>query len=223
MLSAAERARSTQTDNNPHALKAKIDLRQRVLAAIGEPAGVFDAFAGSGQMYSAVWSKAQRYVGCDLKWIRDGRKMFAADNRRVMRAIDLAPFNIFDLDSYGAPWPQAIIVADRRRVAPGELFGLVLTEGTGLAYKANIVPDAIRVLTGLKPGVVGLHRKQDNVIDRAIAGLALRMRCTVIKRWQAEGKTGVSMRYIALVLRGNGHDAHHSIDAVDLPHSNNDR
>lgn len=194
---------SAKTDNNPHAIKAKADLRQRVLDAVGRPAGVFDAFAGSGQMFSAVWRQADHYVGCDLKWIRDGRLMFAADNRRVLRAIDLDPFRVVDLDSYGSPWEQAIIVADRRRVAPGELFGLVLTEGAGLAYKANVMPAAIRVLTGLKPGIVGLGRKQDSIIDRAIAGLVKRMRCTVVKRWQADaGKGGTSMKYIGLVLKG---------------------
>lgn len=205
---------SPKTDNNPHAIKAKAELRQRVLDAVRDQAssrsgpaytGVFDAFAGSGQMFSAVWHRADHYVGCDLKWVRDGRLMFAGDNRRVLRAIDLAPFNMIDCDSYGSPWEQAIIVADRRRVAPGELFGLVLTEGAGLAYKANILPAAIRVLTGLKPGIVGLGRKQDAVIDRAIAGLVKRMRCSIVKRWQADaGKGGTSMKYIALVLRGNG-------------------
>ena len=121
-----------------------------------------------------------------------------------MRAIDLEPFSIFDLDSYGSPWVQAIIVADRRRVAPGELLGLVLTEGAGFAYKSNIVPEAIAVLTGLRTGIVGLSKKQDAVIDKAIAGLARRMSCTVEKRWQAEGRTGASMRYIGLVLKGKG-------------------
>lgn len=203
---------AAKTDNNPHAIKAKADLRQRVLDAVRDQAstrsgpaytGVFDAFAGSGQMYSAVWSKADHYVGVDLKWIRDGRMMFAADNHRVLRAIDLAPFNVFDCDAYGSPWEQLIIIADRRRVAPGELFGLVLTEGAGLAYKANVMPAAIRVLTGLKPGIVGLGRKQDAVIDRAIAGLVKRMRCSIVKRWQADaGKGGTSMKYIGLVLKG---------------------
>jgi len=72
------------------------------MVAIGKPAKVFDAFAGEGQMYSSVWNGADRYVGCDLKYRPDGRLMFAADNRRVLRAIDLAEFNIFDLDAYGS-------------------------------------------------------------------------------------------------------------------------
>ncbi len=191
----------TKTDNNPAAFKAKVSIRRNVMAMVPQPA-VFDAFAGSGEMFSAVWKDATSYAGCDLKLQRDGRLMFCADNRRVMRAVDLAAFNLFDLDSYGSPWVQAIILADRRKVMPGEMIGVILTEGAGLAYKANIVPEAIAILTGMRQGIVGLSRKQDAVIDRAIAGLAKRMNCDVVKRWQSEGRTGAVMRYIGLVLRG---------------------
>ena len=194
-----------QTDNNPQAFKAKVQIRHNVLESMTERVHVFDAFAGSGKMYDAVWKAAKDYTGCDLEWKRDSRRMFAADNRRVLRSIDLGPFNLFDLDAYGSPWHQAIIIADRRRVPPGELLGLVLTEGAGLSYKANVVPAAIAELTGLRTGVVGaFRRKQDAVINRAIAGLAKRMSCDVVKRWQAEGKTGAAMRYIGLLLRGRG-------------------
>lgn len=193
-----------KTDNNPQAFKAKVAIRRNVIAAIGAHAAVFDAFAGAGEMYSAVWKDAASYTGCDQKPQNDGRLMFCGDNRRVMRAIDLAKFNCFDFDSYGSPWVQAIILADRRRVAAGELVGLVLTEGAGFAYKSNIVPQAIAILTGLRTGIVGLSKKQDAVIDKAIAGLARRMGCTVEKRWQAEGRTGSAMRYIGLALKGRG-------------------
>lgn len=197
-------ASGLKTDNNPQAFKAKVAIRRNVLAAIGADAVVFDAFAGSGKMFSEVWKDAGAYTGCDMKPQQDSRLMFCCDNRRVMRAIDLTKFRIIDLDSYGSPWEQAIIVADRRRVAPGELFGLILTEGAGFAYKSNIVPTAIAILTGLRSGIVGLGKKQDAVIDKAIAGLVRRMNCTIEKRWQAEGKTGAAMRYIGLVLRGKG-------------------
>lgn len=201
---AAKLRNLPKRNNAPRAGAAKTQIRRNVLAAIGEPAAVFDAFAGQGEMYSAVWKDAGSYTGCDQKPQRDGRLMFCADNRRVLRAIDLGGFNIFDLDSYGSPWVQAIIIADRRRVAAGELVGLVLTEGAGFAYKSNIVPEAIAILTGLRTGIVGLSKKQDAVIDKAIAGLARRMGCSIVKRWQAEGRTGAAMRYIALVLKGKG-------------------
>jgi hypothetical protein len=193
-----------KTDNNPQAYRAKVAIRRKVLEAVGAGVAVFDAFAGAGEMYSAVWKDAKSYTGCDQKHQRDGRLMFCADNRRVMRAIDLATFSIFDFDSYGSPWVQAIILADRRRVTAGEQIGLVLTEGAGFAYKSNIVPEAIAILTGLRTGIVGLSKKQDAVIDRAIAGLARRMNCEVAKQWRADGKTGASMRYLGLVLKGKG-------------------
>lgn len=203
-MSLRNKNNAVKTDNNPQAFRAKVAIRRNVLDAIGRGANVFDAFAGSGEMYSAVWKDAKHYTGCDQKPQRDGRLLFCADNRRVMRAIDLKPFSIFDFDSYGSPWVQAIILADRRRVAAGELLGLVLTEGAGFAYKSNIVPEAIAVLTGLRTGIVGLSKKQDAVIDKAIAGLARRMGCSVEKRWQAEGRTGAAMRYIGLVFKGKG-------------------
>jgi hypothetical protein len=157
-MALANKNNAIKTDNNPQAFKAKVTIRRNVLAAVGE-AKVFDAFAGSGQMYSAVWREAASYTGCDQKLQRDERLMFCADNRRVMRAIDLTAFNLFDLDSYGSPWVQTVILADRRKVQSGEVIGLILTEGAGFAYKSNIVPQAIAILTGLRQGIVGMSKK----------------------------------------------------------------
>ena len=110
-----------KTDNNPQAFKAKVAIRRNVLATIGSEAAVFDAFAGSGKMFSEVWKDASNYTGCDLKPQRDSRLMFCADNRRVMRVIDLSKFNVFDLDSYGSPWVQAVILAyDAGLVSAGQ-------------------------------------------------------------------------------------------------------
>lgn len=98
------KAGARKTDNAPGRVKAKIELRGEVLAWIGpDQAQVFDAFSGDGGMHAAVWHAAAGYVGCDEKWYRDERTTFVADNRRVMRAIDLARFNVFDFDAYGAP------------------------------------------------------------------------------------------------------------------------
>lgn len=93
---------SKDVDNNDQAHAAKVKLRELVIEHIADP-HVFDAFGGSGAMYSAVWHKAKHYTGCDQKPQGDDRLMFCCDNRRVLRAIDLKPFNIFDLDAYGFP------------------------------------------------------------------------------------------------------------------------
>jgi hypothetical protein len=193
---------SRKVDNNSRALAAKIDIRRRVMAAVGKPARVFDAFAGEGQMYSGIWKDADTYVGCDVKYVPDGRLMFAADNKRVLRAIELSAFNIFDLDAYGSPFEQAIIIADRRRVAAGELLGLVMTEGSGISLKANIVSGAVQELARVKPGLTGVFRNRDALLERTLSGLAERFRCTIEHRWQADGKANAAVRYIGLVLKG---------------------
>ena len=199
---------SPKVDNNPQARAAKIDIRRRALAAIGaDQAHVFDAFAGAGELYAEVWKDAASYTGCDLKYtpIRgDQRLMFAADNRRVLRSIDLAPFNVFDLDAYGSPWEQALIVAVRRGVAPGERIAFIVTEGGGIPYKANIVPAPVAALARIRPGIVWLNRKMETVVDRCFAGVAQRMGCKIEKRWQARGKTGAAMIYAAVVMMRPG-------------------
>lgn len=193
-----------KTENHREAIGAKITIRRKVIEFMGNGA-VFDAFAGSGQMYNAVWKDAAHYEGCDLKPQFDSRLMFCADNRRVLRAIDLTQFHIFDLDSYGSPWEQVIIIAARRNLASGERLGLILTEGSGLAFKMNNVAAAISNLTGVRKGAVGMSRKHDEIIERSLLGLSRRMNCTIEKRWQANS-TGkrAPMRYIGLVLKGKG-------------------
>lgn len=191
-----------KVNNHPAAARAKAELRRLVLESLGDATPrVFDAFAGDGAMYRAVWHHAAGYVGCDLKWYQDERLAYVADNRRLLRAIDLQPFNIFDLDAYGSPWEQAYIVAMRRRVAPGEPVGLLLTEGSALGVKMGNLPTVMKLLAGVRD-VAGASRAQDDLIDRAIAGLCRRMNVVLERRWQAHGKTGAQMRYIGLLLRG---------------------
>ena len=82
------------TDNNPQARRAKIAIRQNVLDGIGRKAGVFDAFAGSGEMYSAVWLHAGGYVGCDPKPQSDATLGFRSSSLPI-----------------GAAWRQASVSA----------------------------------------------------------------------------------------------------------------
>lgn len=188
-------------NNHRKSRGAKAVLRREVMSEIGQ-VRVFDAFAGAGRMHRDVWRNAAQYVGCDLRWYRDERMAYAADNRRVLRAIDLSAFNVFDLDAYGSPWEQVLIIAARRQVEPGERIGLCLTDGSGLKLKMGQLPTAlteIAQMTGHPAGVAQLHGE---IIERAIAGLARRMQCEVVARWEAQGKTAAAVRYVGLVLRG---------------------
>jgi hypothetical protein len=181
---------------------AKAEIRRLVLAQVPKPTAVFEAFAGAGAMYRAVWHGADRYLGCDLDWWRDGRLAYVADNRRVMRSIDLGPFNVFDLDSYGSPWEQAIILSARRTAAPGEIIGLVVTEGSGLKLKQGGMPKALQLLTGMKGRPAGINRAQDDLISAALKSVAERMNCSVVRRWQAHRKGAADMHYTGVILQG---------------------
>ena len=198
-----KRANISKNDNTAEAERAKIAIRRNVLVEVGaEHPSVFDAFAGEGRMHAAVWCDAAHYVGCDTRFFTDNRPAFVADNRRVLRALDLAAFNLFDLDSYGSPWEQAYIIARRRKLRAGERLGLVITEGTGLASKLNTMSAAMALLAGTRTHVVGLPRMLDNIIDRALRRVAAMMGGTIKRRWQAKGYYGSRMTYIGLVIEG---------------------
>lgn len=196
-------ASNVKTNNHAASARVKGEIRRHVLEEVGaERAVVFDAFAGDGAMWRAAWQKAAAYVGCDRRWYRDERTAYVADNRRVLRCLSLDRFTVFDLDAWGSPWEQALIVATRRQVAQGERIGLVLTDGSALGLKMGNYPAALRVLARVRPGAAGGSRSGEELMDRAIAALARRMRCKVARRWQARGKTGAQVAYVGLVLIG---------------------
>lgn len=187
------------------ATNAKIAIRKRVLEEIGrDKARVFDAFAGEGLMYREVWSEASSYIGCDKLFFRDDRLCFAADNRRVLRALNLAPFNLFDLDAYGSPWEQMFIIAHRRRLMPDERVGVVLTEGEGMKMKMGGMSIPLAQLAGVHHFLAGAGtmQAQGEIITRAMDRAAKLMGGHVDRRWEASIKTGSSMHYVGFVLMG---------------------
>jgi len=194
-------------DNSKAAGTAKIKIRENVMAAIGaEAASVFDAFAGEGEMYRAVWHQAKAYVGCDRDaWYPDDPRMaFAkADNRRVLRAVDLRDYNIFDLDSHGSPWEQLYLIAARRPVEAGETLGLVLTEGLGLKMNMGGLGKAMAKLAKVKTHLPGMGAARNDLIERALLEVCRMMRVKITKRWQATLNKGSRVTYIGLVLTGD--------------------
>ncbi len=199
----SERLTTRKTDNAVRALPAKIEIRNNVLAAIGaDKASVFDGFSGEGRLYDLVWHKAARYCGCDLKWFPDNRLAYVADNCRVLRAIDLSPFNIFDFDAYGSCWTQVLITIARRPLVKGEKLGLCLTEGTSLKLRFGSLPYALAQLCGLNPHLAGAAQGSDDIMERAIASMARRFNARILRRWEAHGVSGARMRYYGLILEG---------------------
>jgi hypothetical protein len=200
----------------------KIEIRRRVLEDLTPGATrVFDAFAGTGVMWRHVWHKAATYVGCDERWHEDARLCFVADNRRVLRCIDLARFTCFDFDAYGSPWDQVTIMLARRPpLAPGERFGLVITDGGWISFRNTKIAASLKLLSGV-PVVRDLGRTKaqmsrtaqkataqtrvdrfDDLLTRALLTTARRLHGRLVREWRATSNEGAYSRYIGVVIEG---------------------
>lgn len=197
------RKQRTKSHSRGDMLQSKIALRRKVFDWIKpEDASVFDAFAGEGEMHRHVWAEAEHYVACDLLWHRDERMAFAADNLRVLRAINLEPFNVFDLDAFGCPYAQAIIIAGRRRVRAGEVIALCLTDGTGLALKMGKIAAPMRELTGMADRFESAKRSLHDLTTSALRELGRRMDAALVDRYEAISPTGARVVYTTAIYRG---------------------
>ena len=200
---AKEFNRRPEQDNAHEAFAAKVAIREKVLEGMGDRAShVLDCFAGSGKMHKAVWQRAMSYAACDERFFFDKRHAFVCDNRLLLRAIDLEPYNVFDLDAYGSPWEQALIIARRRVVDLGERVGVVLTEGSSIKIKFGSLPFAMAELAGVPHDAAGVSKNQNMIRGQAVTGMAMAMGCRIVKHFEAAGKTGSRVIYIGLVLEG---------------------
>lgn len=197
-------------DNTKKSHGAKVELRLRVLEHV-TPAHVFDAFCGLGEMYRGAWKNAASYVGCDERpWDpKDERRRFVADNRRVLRAIDLHAFNVFDLDAYGGPWEQLHIIAARRTWKTGERGAVILTDGSTRKTRLGQGSHAMNSLVGAKTlRAFGVSLKSSaSMADAALRAWYARAGVVPKKSWMAQslgGDNGGSpgMRYTAVVFEG---------------------
>lgn len=206
-------AKGKKIHNSAPAMGVKVELRRRALEHVPSPR-VLDVFCGPvGEMYARVWHDALHYAGIDREWSQDDkRRRFVGDNTTILRSIDLGAYNVFDLDAFGSPWTQMVILAARRRWARGEVGAVVLTDASNMHDRFGSTNAAIAQLldvrrTGLPPGA-------DNALSLGdMAATAWADRCNVepIHRWKKE--MGASARgahgnavmvYSALVFRGRG-------------------
>jgi hypothetical protein len=205
--------------NSPGLLGTKVDLRRSVLEAFAERqvrTQVFDAFCGpKGEMFDRVWRHADAYEGCDEKWewATDPRRRFVGDNRRVMRAIDLAPYNIFDFDAFGSPWEQMVILAARRPWAKGELGAIVMTDASHAKMNLGGMPKALAHLVGVTTtaNMPPSRTTGDTVQALALSSWAERSRVKVIGQRQARGHgsqqksgKGFLVVYTSVLVEGIG-------------------
>lgn len=204
------RQSATKQQHGKDAHAAKKEIRLQALAAVPNPT-VFDAFCGDGGMFRAAWYRATKYVGCDLRFWppqqADTRRRFVADNMRVMRAIDLQEYNIFDLDAYGSPWEHMLVLASRRKWAPKEVGAVILTDGTNLKMRFGQLPAAIQQLLAADSNAIGACSANAEIAQAmALRAWAALSGVDISKMWTAEGrgsgKGGSKMVYTAIVVVG---------------------
>ncbi len=195
---------TTLTDNRPSAIAAKLEMRRRVMELV-EPAHVFEGFCGpvaTGGM-SEAWSGAAAHVGCDLRYAwPDPRERYVGDTHRVMRSIDLARFNVFDLDAYGSPWTAMMILLARRSWALGEVGAVVLTDGLGRKSKFGTPPRVVAELLGMRqlPPCENSEAIHDACSHEWLRRAGLRQ----VQRWRATSIGPQPMIYSAVVFEGTG-------------------
>lgn len=186
------------TDNSDNG--EKVEIRRRLLKALGAEPAVLDCFAGEGKIYSKCY-KGHEYLGLDKKDIQDGRNILNVDNIKYLRSADLGRFNFFDLDAYGSPWRQFLTVLKRRRFDRGARVAMAITDGLQFNMSMSELPAGMKPYVGLprRMKVPELHRHQDFIrqliVTQAIAEAALFIRLSLIAR-NPRG----NMTYLGLML-----------------------
>jgi hypothetical protein len=198
---ARQSGSAVKQDNHAAALGAKIEMRKNVLGEV-KAARVFDAFCGTGVMYRAVWNKADHYVGCDVRpWEPTHPPRFVADNRRLMRNLDLSRFNVFDFDAYGTPWDQMEILLARRQWAKGEVGAVIVTDGSALSLRFGTEIGAVQRISGTvrsEASSGGAIR----VINEAMQAWLRKSKVKATRMWRGSGSSRSGVIYTAVVFVG---------------------
>lgn len=191
----------------PGTLVAKLQVREKVVETLGPgECRVLDLFSGADRrMYEGVWKKAAAYVACDARpWKGSEPARYVCDNRLLLRAIDLSPWNVYDLDAYTDAWDQLLILAHRRTWAPGERGAIVLTDTSQAALAKGKLSRSLARLVGME--VVrgeAAARLADDVQGRALKAWATTSRVTPTRIWVAQGsKKAKGTLYEAVVFEG---------------------
>jgi len=192
-------------DNSAEFIEFKEHLRSEVLARVS-PSRVLDVYAGRGEMWSAVWHRAGRYLGVDRRMWRsdEPHNRLVMDNMRALEVLDLSAFNIFDIDAYGEPWSRARLISGRRKWAPGEQGAMLFTDGTSLKIRFGQMPkSALRLIP--TPQDIGIRDVTEEAHAQCVAALC--RRANVRPTWWSidgghVGRGSQVMFYSAVVFEG---------------------
>lgn len=102
---------SKQVENSRLAIK--LEIRRRILRHVAGPLAVLDCCTAKG----LLWANLRRefevgsYLPVDLKPQLPGT--LRMDSRDAVRALDLAAFNVIDVDTFGEPWEHWGVIVEK--------------------------------------------------------------------------------------------------------------
>ncbi len=192
----------------------KANIRRNVLEHV-QPARVLDAYCGpDGMMFHDVWHAADAYIGIDEEWkTTDTRRRHAGDNARIIRAIDLQAFNVFDFDAFGSPWELMVVLAARRQWKRGERGAVILTDGGSMYGQFGQPSSGIANLLHLPHGsklAPGRDAAKESA-EMALQAWLRRVAVRPVAAWGVDASAkergadgGLDMIYKAVVFDGLG-------------------
>ncbi len=185
------------TDNTDRG--EKIIIRKNLLQCITNPS-VLECYAGSGHIWRECY-QGFPYLGLDLKPVADGRNLLQIDNRKFLRSADLSAYNFFDLDAYGSPWHQFLIVLRRRQLSHGDRIAIAITDGLNFKMRMSSLPDGMRSCLNIPPGlnIPNLHVHQEFINARIVVESSRRAGLKIMSGWQGQNPRG-NMKYYGVVL-----------------------
>lgn len=185
------------TDNTDRG--EKLAIRRQLLERIESPS-VLECFAGEGRMWRQLY-QGLPYLGLDLKAIDDNRTLLRIDNRKFLRSADLSAYNFFDLDAYGSPWHQFLIVLSRRTLRAEERIALALTDGLDFKMRMSSLPAGMRSVLNLPAGmdVPCLNLHHEFIAKRTIAATCGRLSLKIEYAVAGKNPRG-NMLYIGLII-----------------------
>jgi len=173
-----------------------------MLEALAVPPIVLDVFCGSGRIKDAVYPDCE-YLGLDQKQFGDSRATIVCDNERFLRneRLDLARFNVFDLDAYGSAGYQLAIIC--KRLWPlKQKTGIAFTDGQGFASHVNSMSGGLLSYLELKRvrGSTWQKDERENILRMLIKKTAADAHASVTNLTVARKSGSCGVLYLSYLL-----------------------
>lgn len=193
--------KGVKTDNAK--ITAKHALRSGAVSMLAsQKTHVLEVFCGKGEMYEAVWSECNSYLGIDKRKFQDKRAVLIGDAMSALLQVNCSEYNIFDIDAYGSPYEcLAEIVKQLEQKNKHKRIAFCITDGVQMDLRMGNITLSMACLSGINVKKISrAHKLHDVIIARIIDHIASRLHCNVIDKKIAIGATGSGMRYYSFVI-----------------------